>query len=394
MKLVGGENGTDRIIRWVYIGETMPNIDDTIDWIVGYELLIITGSTLNGNIQKVIDLMPRLNAKNIAGIIVNIGNYIPYIPSEMIGLANEMQLPLFELPWEARLVTVTHEIGSAIITSEMQEDSMRNLLENLLFSDISSNNLLDAFERVGFNADDNFLVGIIDIDDFGDYICKNKIKDESKIVGIKNCFFGATNETLINRHINALTMLKSDSVVFLAKCSDITRSTMKDIYNEIHLYMSERFPGLKLHAGVGKSCNHISLYKKSYHQAEQALLAIKSEQSESPVCYYKDTGVYLLLTNIKDRQILEEYYHDTFDNLIRYDEANKSNLIKTLKVYLSNNCKMSESAKQLYIHEKTLKYRLNRIETVGGFDMHDFQQLSRLDIGVKAGRLLYPEHNT
>ena len=393
MKLVGGEGGLDRVVRWVYIGETMMNIDDTIDWIIGNELLLITGSTLNGNIQTIIDLLPKLNAKDIAGIVINVGNYIPEIPAAMIHLANEMQLPLFELPWRTRLVTVTHDIGSAIITSELEENTVRTLLENIIFSDISSQNkLLDVFERYGFNASDSFFIGILDINDFETYISANQINHGSKIEIIQNYLLGSTNDALLNRHIHALTMLKNDSVVFLIKSSDITGSTLEGIFDEVALRISERFPGIKLHAGIGKSCNHISLCRNSYRQAEQALKVKKCEQLNGLICYYKEIGVYSLLTNINDRQILDEYYHDHFDDLVEYDKANKSKLLKTLQVYLSNNCRMSEAAKQLFIHENTLKYRLNKIETLSGWDLHDFQQLSGLDIGVKVGKLLYPEH--
>ncbi len=393
MKLVGGEGGIDRIIRWVYIGETMMNIDDTIDWIIGYELLIITGSTLNGNIQKIVDLVPKLNAKGIAGIVINIGNYIPQIPQELIRLADEMQLPLFELPWKTRLVTVTHDIGSAIITNELEEDTVRTLLENIIFSDISAQSkFLDVFERHGFHANDSFFIGILDINGFESYICANQISDESKIAGIQNYLLGATNDAFSNRHLNALTMQKSDSVVFLLKSGDVSQSVLEGIFNEIALRMSNQFPRIKLHAGIGKSCNHISLCRNSYRQAEQALKVKKSEQLIGPIYYYKDIGVYSLLTNINDRKILDEYYHDNFDDLVEYDKANKSELLKTLKVYLSNNCRMTEAAKQLYIHENTLKYRLNKIETISGCDLRDFQQLCQLDIGVKVGKLLYPEH--
>jgi PucR family transcriptional regulator, proline-responsive transcriptional activator len=393
MKLIAGEAGLDKIIRWVYIGEAMINIEDTIDWIIGNELVIITGSSFNGDIQKIVNLIPKYNEKKVAGIIINIGNYIPSIPPELINIADKLRLPLFELPWEVRLVNITRDIGSAIITKEIEEDTKNHLLESILFGDIKLHkNIINLFERFGFELNEPFVIGVLDIDCFNQYIISKKIKSESEINNIKSSLIGALNDSFSIRDIKVLAMLRSDSVIFLIKSNPYINQTLEAILEEIWAYMSQRFPGIKLHAGIGKSYTDIDLFRDSYQQAEQALKAAKCQHSSSMMYCYEDIGIYSLLMNITNRHILEEYFQSTLGRLIEYDKDSNSNLYKTLETYLNNNCKISSTSKILFIHENTLKYRLEKIESLIDCDLRDLQQLIKLEMGLKVGQLLHTQY--
>ena len=390
MKLIGGAAGIDRVIRWTYIAEAMSNIEDTIDWIVGNELVIITGSSFNGDLQKVIDLIPKYNDKKVAGIVINTGNYIPCIPQEIINICDKLQLPLFELLWEARLVNITHDIGSAIITKEIEEDTSDHLLESILFGNVTSqDDLADALSRFGFKSNNVYFIGILEISNFSHYLNKRKIRHTSNIYAIKNFLHDTLKNAFANRNINVLTMFKNDTVIFMMESSPFTHQTLERIVDEVKAHMSQRFPELELHAGIGTNFTDVCLLCKSYKQAEQALKASKCDQAEHIVYSYNEIGVYSLLMNIHDHKILEDYYHNNFDILIEYDKANKCHLLKTLEVYITNNCKISTTAKLLYIHENTLKYRLNKIESLTKCNMRDIQQLVKYYIGIKISRFLY-----
>ena len=50
--------------------------------------------------------------------------------------------------------------------------------------------------------------------------------------------------------------------------------------------------------------------------------------------------------------------------IIKYDDQNKAELLKTLEVFLDNESAIQLSAEKLHIHYNTLRYRLNRIEEI------------------------------
>lgn len=48
----------------------------------------------------------------VGGVIINVGPYIKEIPEEVIQIADAANFPVFELPWEVKIVEVTQEICS------------------------------------------------------------------------------------------------------------------------------------------------------------------------------------------------------------------------------------------------------------------------------------------
>jgi len=75
MKLITGEAGMLRPIRWIYFADCVQCLSDDFnvaELIHGGELVIITNESLTGN-DKIIELIRVLNEKEIAGIVVNEG---------------------------------------------------------------------------------------------------------------------------------------------------------------------------------------------------------------------------------------------------------------------------------------------------------------------------------
>ena len=58
--------------------------------------------------------------------------------------------------------------------------------------------------------------------------------------------------------------------------------------------------------------------------------------------------------------------------LLNYDRPNNSNYTHTLRVYLSNSCNMTKTARQLFLHRHTLIKRLEKISSVGNLDLNDY----------------------
>ena len=72
--------------------------------------------------NALLELINRLFQKNVAGIIINIGPYFPCVPKEVTNLADVLSLPIFELPWQVKLVDITQEICSAIVIKEIEKN--------------------------------------------------------------------------------------------------------------------------------------------------------------------------------------------------------------------------------------------------------------------------------
>lgn len=90
----------------------------------------------------------------------------------------------------------------------------------------------------------------------------------------------------------------------------------------------------------------------------------KIEKLEKP--FYCSLGVYRLVDLINDRYELNEVVIDYIQPILRYDEENGTELLKTLQAYLENLGSKNETAKTLHIVRQTLYHRLSRIEELLG----------------------------
>ena len=61
--------------------------------------------------------------------------------------------------------------------------------------------------------------------------------------------------------------------------------------------------------------------------------------------------------------------------------------METLRTYLDVNCNQNETAKRLFVHQKTVKYRLEIIQKLTALDLHQHADRMRADIAVRANDL-------
>ena len=80
----------------------------------------------------------------------------------------------------------------------------------------------------------------------------------------------------------------------------------------------------------------------------------------------KTLGEYLEeLVNFIDPEIYQVFL---------YDQANKSEFIDTIYIYLVTNKSLNETAKRLYMHKNTITYRLEKIKELFLIDFHSYNK--------------------
>jgi purine catabolism regulator len=74
----------------------------------------------------------------------------------------------------------------------------------------------------------------------------------------------------------------------------------------------------------------------------------------------------------------------TLGPILDYDEANDTELLRSLTSYFRNRRKLAVTAGELFVHSHTLSYRLKRIEALTNRDLNDIQDTSELWLALKA----------
>ena len=71
-----------------------------------------------------------------------------------------------------------------------------------------------------------------------------------------------------------------------------------------------------------------------------------------------------------------------------YDEQYETELVATVEAYLDNDGNVAATAKQLFTHRHTIRYRLERVKELCGHDVSATEGREKLGLGLKAMRVL------
>lgn len=115
-KVVAGEKGLARIVKWVHILEMV----DVKQLIQGNELVLTTGVVLKDNEQGFLSFIEQLHHLNAAGLCVELGEYIAEIPSSVIQLANVLNFPIIVFSEIVKFIEITQDVHSIIISQQFE----------------------------------------------------------------------------------------------------------------------------------------------------------------------------------------------------------------------------------------------------------------------------------
>lgn len=383
MRLVGGQMGLDRNIRWVHFID----LPDVLAWVQGGELLFITGIGLNDIEADLLKLIEGIAKKRLAGLVINVGPYIPSIPESVIQKADELSFPVFELPWEVKLVDVTQDVSRYIVMKETEQKSINDLLENILFNTVYDYpTLIRRAAYYGYDLNQPHQVGIVRACNFDNLLQEHQ--DEILLMTIRERFEAAVREVLSKHFKRILSITRVDSIIFLIPEVIYKNRDKLDnvvIMEEIIQNCKLKLPKINLNIGLGKCFTDLIQATTSFDQARLALKFADFVQEQNRVYCYQNLGVYKLLFEL-DENILEEYYQETLGKLAEYDQKHGTELIPTLKVYLQENGNSIQAAKKLFIHKNTLIYRLKKVENITGKNVDKMQDRVSLLMGLIIGR--------
>lgn len=392
MKLVAGAGGLNNIISWVHVVE----IPEVSDWVKGGELLFITGIAIKDNTKALIKLVKDIHDRNLSGLVINVGPYIKETPKEVIDLANNLDFPIFELPFEVKLIEVTQIICRGIFENKLQKESMDSFMRELIFGNISvTDETINRAALYGYNSNEAYTSLVVDIDNFGIHLKRKKIKNEEIIVNIKLKIQEIIEHVIHESSKRCLYAVQGDAFfIMISTIKHSKESAYKDmtdislIAENIRKDVSKKINSLTVSVGIGGTCSDLKDFKSVILQAQKALEISKRCGKKDCITNYKDLGIYRLFFEMSTYNEMKNLYNEILLKLKEYDEKNSTNLMETLIVYLEQNRNLGKTAEILYVHRNTMKYRIKRIEEILQCDLRDEQVVFNIMLCVMVGRFL------
>jgi sugar diacid utilization regulator len=159
-------------------------------------------------------------------------------------------------------------------------------------------------------------------------------------------------------------------------------------WDQFRLHVVAELHGGRCRVGVGGLCRAVEEFPRSYEEAELALRMQKASGGSEQVTRFDDLGVYKVLAMANDSAAVERFVGEWLGRLIDYDSAHGTQLVLTLSEYLECGGNYNASAEALSVHRSTLKYRLNRIRQVSGYDLSLPDSQFNLQLATRAWRTL------
>jgi sugar diacid utilization regulator len=149
---------------------------------------------------------------------------------------------------------------------------------------------------------------------------------------------------------------------------------------------------LKPYGLVGASSFHAGpgMIGEATREAELVLDIVR--HPGPPIVEEIGNGTYKLLLRLHATQPeeLRSFYEETVAPMVTYDEQHRTELVATLREYLTADCNMNVTAAAVFAHRHTIASRLERIRELTGLDPMRYEDREQLGLGLKVHRLLAP----
>jgi sugar diacid utilization regulator/putative methionine-R-sulfoxide reductase with GAF domain len=178
-----------------------------------------------------------------------------------------------------------------------------------------------------------------------------------------------------------LAAVNGDDVIALIRSA--SSADMREALAVVAGALDAEFPAVRTLWGV--SSQHTTPYEldRAFEEAMTATQALRLDSARH-IAIHEDLGILGLLIAGPKGMPLADFAGETLGAILRHDTANGTSLMDTLRTYLDSNCNQRETAEKLFVHQKTVKYRLEVIEKLTGLKLSEHRDRMRADIAVRA----------
>lgn len=357
IKLIAGQKGLYRKVTWPFSCYT-----STVSrWLHGGEMLFIM--IPQANEMTLLDLIGEAVKKDLAGMVILKGDkYTTTIPPSLIEVANNLSFPLFEMPWDLRLIDIIREIAELIIIQSKKSERHTLFIKQLLFSEIQNQDFKSLSIKLGIEPKPIQCVSLVRFQNF----------DPEKVKLLKSNIILTVKFYTKKESCEIICMELTDSIICLALTD--TNDDMKQLNDSIiksFNILKKRYPDGQFQLSFGSVCNQADNIQQSYEEAKQVLSLMDKKLVSDSISHYSDLGIFRLIFEIQNCSKTQDYCLQNIKPLIELDMEGQTELLKTLQCYLHNNCNLKKTSQELFIHRNTLYYRINLIEESLEKDLDD-----------------------
>lgn len=347
---VGGKDGMNRCISGVNVMES----DRLFAFVKESELLVTTGINMDHDELKLMTMVRKACERRASGVILNVGPYIPCIPEQIRVFADTHRFPVFDMPWAYRVADFVKITIQFLATAEQETARTASILSELLFH--SAPNFQSVYHELNrLNAKSDQLFQIL--------ICSS---GTAKSVPASLTY---KIEHILSKKYGLLMSMRNETqIIYLVSPIRGTELPLADLLQELKTSCAARQYGFQPAVGAGSACPIMEV-KKSYQEA-LTVLRLAQKHPHWRLCEYNEIGAYGMIINVREPQLIEDFYQKYLGVLYRYDQLNETDFVSFLRVFLEEDGRTANIARKKFIHRNTVLYKIKKIESILDADLN------------------------
>ena len=310
------------------------------------------------------------------------------IPNTIVTMEQELRKKEQDVCIELENATINLQDGflSEFAQDEEKKTYQRDIIHNILNGLLSSKEMTEAAAQLGMKESDTYRV--VDFHTIKKNVQSKYTKEQLHEVGvIEGELKHLLPDALIYRNMDQIVMIQQ---VDSNQTELEYQKEMEEVEDVIQRSILYRKKDTDFQIGIGKSVEGYQRLKESYHEASQAIkyidiIRLVTGDKNKSVVHYSNLGFFQIFGEIDDVTELERYIPETLKKLYLYDDEHKGELITTLQMYLRNNQSIKKTADAMFVHYRTISYRLEKIKQISGINFDDANEV----LAVSNGLIIY-----
>ena len=287
---------------------------------------------------------------------------------------------------ENAIINLQYGFLSEFAQDEVKKKYQRDIVHNILNGLLSSKEMTEAAAQLGMKESDTYRV--VDFHTIKKNAQRKYTKEQLQEVGvIVGELMYLLPDALIYRNMDQIVMIQQ---VDSNQTELEYQKEMEEVEDVIQRSILYRKKDTDFQIGIGKSVEGYQRLKESYHEASRAIkyidiIRLVTGDKNKSVVHYSNLGFFQIFGEIDDVTELERYIPETLKKLYLYDDEHKGELITTLQMYLRNNQSIKKTAGAMFVHYRTISYRLEKIKQISGINFDDATEV----LAVSNGLIIY-----
>lgn len=300
---------------------------------------------------------------------------------------------------ESAATALSLELVKQFAVAEVEREFKNDIIDDLLAG--KRQMLETVYHRanlIGWDLDRSHVVLLFHVKEEFISLSQKEMNKPLSHRRLKSKTFTYVHETIHSHFADGILRSRSDTIILLLPVNhqeEIDKSWLshvKDKAREIQENIRSKAIDIVMQVGIGNVAEAVTDIARSYQEAQDALDLGRTLYGNESVTAYTELGLFRLLCQFPNPAELTSFIPASLSKLVESKNAIKSDLMHTLDVFLQHNQNAAKAAQHLFVHYKTVMYRLDRIKDITGMNFDDSEEMLAVRVGLKILNLVKREH--